>query len=300
MRPPLLPALLVLLVLSAACTDGTPSGTPGVDAPRPSPTTPPLDTSKYVALGDSFTAGPLVPTTDLAGGCFRSDHNYPSLLAERLDVGRFVDVSCSGADTRDLTHRQRTFAGGVLAPQIDAVDQETTLVTVGIGGNDFGLYGSLVSTCLQVRDRDPDGAPCRETIGGDLDEQTARIGARITRALGRVQDRAPEARVVLVGYPRIAPTDGRSCPRLLPFATGDVAFGDHAVRRLNRAMAQAAERAEAEFVDLYAASRGHDVCSDEPWVNGVGIRQGAAAAFHPYLRGMRGAAGAVADHLTRR
>jgi hypothetical protein len=36
----------------------------------------------YVALGDSYTAGPLIPvqeTTPL--GCLRSDHNYPHLVA---------------------------------------------------------------------------------------------------------------------------------------------------------------------------------------------------------------------------
>ena len=33
---------------------------------------------RYVALGDSYSAGPLIPTTDLAGGCARSDHNYPT------------------------------------------------------------------------------------------------------------------------------------------------------------------------------------------------------------------------------
>ena len=48
-------------------------------------------TGRYVALGDSYTAGPLIPTTDLAGGCARSDHNYPTLVAdavEREDVRR--------------------------------------------------------------------------------------------------------------------------------------------------------------------------------------------------------------------
>jgi lysophospholipase L1-like esterase len=281
------------LVLAAACT----STTPAAQSPGQMPTTPPLDTTKYVALGDSFTAGPLVPTTDVAGGCFRSDHNYPALLAERLDVEEFVDVSCSGADTRDLTGRQGTFTGAVLPPQIHVVDEETTLVSVGIGGNDFGLYRSLVSTCLRLRDRDPEGAPCREALGSDVRRQTERIADRVVEVLDLIQDRAPDARVVVVGYPRIAPPEG-SCPGRLPYATGDVPFGDRALRLLNEATAYAAERAGSEFVDLYAASRGHDVCSDEPWVNGVGMDQRRAAAFHPFLRGMRGTAAAIEAHLT--
>jgi lysophospholipase L1-like esterase len=300
------------LVLVTACTGPTPVA----DSPRapdpsrsawagsPSPSTPrtvapPLDTTRYVALGDSFTAGPLIPVTDLSSGCFRSDHNYPALLAERLEVEEFVDVSCSGASTRDLTGRQRTFAGAVLPPQVRAVDEHTTLVTVGIGGNDFGLYGRMVSTCLRVGDLDPTGAPCREAEGAAVEEEMPRIGRRVESAMARIQQRAaPDARVVLVGYPRIAPPEG-ACPRRLPYAAGDVAFADEVLRRLNGTLKRAAAAAGVEFVDLYAASRGHDVCSDKPWVNGQRTKQHDAAAFHPYLRGMRGAARAIEAHLLR-
>lgn len=293
-------ALLVVLLL-AGCTGPVPRSDNPLPAPPSAPastsTTPPLDPTKYVALGDSFTAGPLVPVTDLASGCFRSDHNYPALLAERLDVVEFVDVSCSGASTKDLTTRQHTFAGAVLPPQIHAVDQDTTLVTVGIGGNDFGLYGRLASTCLRLRDQDPQGAPCEAAEGEAVREETERIGDRVRDVLDRIQRRAaPDARVVLVGYPRIAPSEG-ACPELLPFAAGDVGFADRVLRQLNRALARAADRAGAEFVDLYAASRGHSVCSDTPWVNGAVTKQREAAALHPYLRGMRGAARAIAEHL---
>ena len=34
-------------------------------------------------MGDSFTAAPFVPLTDVAYGCYRSSNNYPSLLAAR-------------------------------------------------------------------------------------------------------------------------------------------------------------------------------------------------------------------------
>lgn len=291
--------VVAALVLLAACTGPVPRSDNPLPAPPPSrTTTPPLDATRYVALGDSFTAGPLVPATDVASGCFRSDHNYPALLAERLEVDELVDVSCSGASTQDLTGRQHTLAGAVLPPQIRAVDEDTTLVTVGIGGNDFGLYGRLASTCLRVRAQDPDGAPCAEAEGDQVREETEKIGNRVREVLDRIQRRAaPDARVLLVGYPRVAPSDG-ACPQLLPLAAGDVAFADQVLRLLNGALAGAADGAGAEFVDLHAASRGHSVCSDTPWVNGARTKQRQAAALHPYLRGMRGAARAIADHLT--
>src|SRR4029450_5401522 len=53
-------------------------------------------TGRYVALGDSFTSGPLIPTqTDL--NCVRSNRNYPSLTAAAVGSSPLVDVSCGGA-----------------------------------------------------------------------------------------------------------------------------------------------------------------------------------------------------------
>ena len=63
--------------------------------------------SSYVALGDSFTAGPVIPNQlDDPIGCFRSDHNYPHLVAASLRPAKFADASCSGADTENMTHRR--------------------------------------------------------------------------------------------------------------------------------------------------------------------------------------------------
>jgi lysophospholipase L1-like esterase len=252
----------------------------------------PRDGERYVALGDSFTSGPLIPTTDLAGGCFRSDHNYPALLARRIDAERLVDVSCAGARTRDLTHRQRTVPGVRVPPQLAALDERTTLVTVGIGGNDFDLYSRLTQTCLRLRDSDPTGSPCRAALtAGDarLLGRVDDIGRHVERVLEQVRHRAPAARVVLVGYPHITPARG-TCPQLLPYATGDVQFADEVLRRLNEAMRGAARRSSVEFLDMYRRSAGHDICSPDPYVNGAVTDRRAAAAFHPFRRGMQAVA----------
>lgn len=246
---------------------------------------------RYVALGDSFTAGPLVPTTDVADGCFRSDGNYPSLVADRLDVDRLVDVSCSGADTQDLTGRQSTVGAASVRPQLAALTPRTDLVTLGIGGNDFGVFGTLVRSC--TRSGRSDGAQsCAE--GPDLLPRLDRTEERVVEALREIDRRAPDARVLLVGYLRLAPEEGR-CPQL-PFTRADYAYADRVTRALNEALASAAERAGVEFVDMYAASEGHDICADEPWVNGVQTDRDAALAYHPFAEGMA----AVADELVQR
>ena len=38
---------------------------------------------------------------------------------------------------------------------------------------------------------------------------------------------------------------------------------------------------------MYAASRGHDICSSDPWVNGRVTDRQRALAYHPFAAGMR-------------
>src|SRR5689334_10507712 len=69
-------------------------------------------TGRYVALGDSYTAGPLIPNQSLNPlGCLRSDHNYPHLVQPSLTTASFSDVSCSGATTDDMFNAQSTEIG---------------------------------------------------------------------------------------------------------------------------------------------------------------------------------------------
>jgi hypothetical protein len=94
---------------------------------------------------------------------------------------------------------------------------------------------------------------------------------------------------VLVGYPRIV-NPAASCPRLLPLTRSEQREAMSLQTRLNDAMRRAAERAGALFVDLFPASRGHDICSDKPWVNGRRNVPGQAMAYHPLGTAMQGVA----------
>jgi lysophospholipase L1-like esterase len=290
-------ALVLATVLTVAgCTPESPAKSPAGHARSAAPSHAPRFAS-YVALGDSFTAGPYVPRTELAAGCLRSDGNYPSLVARRLHVKHFTDVSCSGAQTRDLTHRQHTFRDATVPPQLDAVRAGTDLVTLGIGGNDFDLFEGLLQRCASLRQFAPGGAPCTVQLrrdGFDPRRVTRRIGEHVATAVRRIRARAPGAEVLVVGYLRLAPTRG-GCPAL-PFAAGDYAEGVRVSRALDRALAGAAHRTGAGFIDMYAASRGHDVCSAHPWVNGSRTDRAAALAFHPLAAGMD----AVADRVVAR
>ncbi len=271
-----------------------------IEPPAPGAASPGPSYQRYVALGDSFTAAPYVPDTDLADGCLRSSGNYPALVAQRLDVAQLVDVSCSGADTTDLVRPQTTFRDATVPPQLDALTPGTDLVTLGIGGNDLDLFVTLLQTCVRMRGLDPDGSPCGDYLDGqgtDLDRQIDQIGRRVAGAVQRIHRRAPQATVLLVGYPRLTPETG-TCPRLLPLARGDYRLAGEVARSLSAAMSLAAERTGVGFIGLYDASRGHDICSEDPWVNGRLTDQGAALAFHPFASQMRAVAARIVDRLT--
>src|ERR1051326_4231915 len=78
----------------------------GAQLPQFAQRRPPVHPGLYVALGDSYTAGPFIPVQqDDPVGCLRSDHNYPHLVAAILGF-RLRDVSCSGATTQDMTSPQ--------------------------------------------------------------------------------------------------------------------------------------------------------------------------------------------------
>ncbi|TCP48578.1 GDSL-like lipase/acylhydrolase family protein [Tamaricihabitans halophyticus] len=281
-------AAVSLLVVGASQAFAAPSTDPA----------PPVD--HYVALGDSFTSGPLIPEQrpDPAG-CARSTNNYPSILAERLDVVEFTDVSCGGAQTADMTRPQPLEGGEQNAPQFDALRADTDLVTVGIGGNDFGLFGNLVGVCPELRESDPTGAPCQahftedgqDTLLARMPELTERISA-VVRG---ITERAPEAEVLVINYPRLAPEEG-FCPERLPFAEGDYAWADEVERAIGTALADGAATGgeRVRFVDVYEPSTGHDICApaDAAWVNGQ-HDQPDAARYHPTKLGMAGMADVI-------
>lgn len=247
----------------------------------------------YVALGDSYTSSPL--TGPIAGpppGCLRSVNNYPHLVAGRTGA-QLTDVSCSGAQTRDLGAPQ-TVQGGQNPPQYDALGDGTQLVTVGIGGNDIG-FGEIVQSCVSPT---PFGTPCRDrwTAGG-TDQLAARVdvvAGRLDEVLDEVRDRAPGARVLIVGYPSVLPAEGPGCYPVVPYTAGDVAYLRGVLTDLNATIARAAEDGDATYVDTATPTVGHDVCAlpGQRWIEGL-VPTAPAAPVHPNALGAEAMSRAV-------
>jgi GDSL-like Lipase/Acylhydrolase family len=269
---------LAALVVAALC--GPPAGA----------TSPP----RYVALGDSYTSAPLVPP--VAPGsppqCGRSASNYPHLLAVALGLA-LTDVSCGGATVRHF----RTAQYSDVPPQFAALSRDTSLVTVGIGGNDNNLFGSIVAGCGSTAAMLLTGslAPCRDTFGDRFVRAIKADEANVLAALRQIERRAPRARVVVVGYPDILPTDavGRAGCAIagVPFTPEDMAYVDGIEKALNAMLLRAATATHALFVDTYGPSVGHDMCRlpGTRWIEPL-LPLSPAAQFHPNAAGEAGTA----------
>jgi lysophospholipase L1-like esterase len=253
--------------------------------------------TEYVALGDSYVAGPGIPRQNgLPIGCARSDNDYPSIVRSSLRPERFRDVSCSGATTANLAGAQQV-PGGTNPAQLNALTARTDLVTLGIGGNDIG-FGQIILTCGKLSSSQPLGAACRDHYRqGGADGLSARIKAaapKVDAVLAAIRKRAPRAQVLLVGYPTILPDTGPGCYPVVPFSPGDVAWLRETEKDLNAMLAERADDGGAEFVDTYRTSIGHDVCQlpGRKWVEGL-LPTSPAAPAHPNALGMRNSAAAV-------
>jgi lysophospholipase L1-like esterase len=255
---------------------------------------------RYVALGDSYASGPGIPVQRADPvGCQRSTQNYPARLAAALGIGNYTDVSCGGARTDNMTVSQPVRLGPH-PPQFNALTPDTDLIKVTIGGNDINI-GDLWLTCARLGATDPEGNPCqRQALAGDTDLYTQRIAAaapKVARVLQGIRARSPHARVLVVGYLRILPPAGGSCPSF-PIARRDVPYVDGVEQRLNAMLADQASHHGAVFVDSYAHSLGHDACQQPAvkWIEGT-TPTSPASPVHPNALGMQKVADFTRDML---
>jgi lysophospholipase L1-like esterase len=260
---------------------------------------------RYVALGDSYAAGPGVPTlTGNPLGCGRSSGNYPSQVQAVAHYAQFHDVTCSGATTAQMSRTQTTRAGSN-PPQLNALTPDTTLVTLTVGGNDIG-FSDIVARCLstasgggapgRTSSGDTGSAPCRTYYtGGGRDVLAARIAGKaadVTAVVARIRQRAPGAALLIVGYPSVLPTRTGCAEAAL--SAGDLAYVDQVTRALNSMLRGVADRSGGMYVDTATSSLGHDICAPPGvrWIEGP-HPVSPAAPYHPNALGMRNSANQV-------
>jgi lysophospholipase L1-like esterase len=257
-----------------------------------------------VALGDSYAAGLDIPEqTGATAGCGQSSSSYPFLVARGLRL-KLTDMSCSSATIASLTAAEPT-GDGINPAQLSALSAGTALVTLGIGGNDVG-WVQIITRCTEMDlvpaltsgDSPSERTPCRDyyTSGGtnQIQQRIQSVAGQLREALTRISQRAPRARVYVVGYPDLLPPSGGACGDTLGITEGDIAFLNNEELRLNGMLRQVARAAGAGYVDTYAPSEGHDACAAPAsrWIEPL-IPDAPAAPLHPNAVGEEGMADAI-------
>jgi lysophospholipase L1-like esterase len=246
--------------------------------------------ANYVSLGDSYTAGPLIPNPVLPLGCLKSSNNYPRLAAPTIGL-TLRDPSCSGAKTDHMTQPQNVDPDGPNPPQFDSLDASTTVVSITIGGNDIG-FSEVAQGCITLN---PFSTPCKDKYAsGGKDQLAERIAAtapKVAAVLQGIHARSPLAKIYVLNYPAIFPESGYGCWPQMPIGFGDVPYLRSTEQKLNNMLATQSAAGGATLVNWYGASIGHDACksSSTRWVEPL-VPGEAAAPIHPNKAGMVGAA----------
>lgn len=220
--------------------------------------------ANYVALGDSYSSG--LGTRDYhddGSDCHRSPLAYPELAADTIGA-QLTLAACSGAEVPQ-----------VLSEQLGSLDESTTHVSVSVGGNDAG-FTSVITQCA---------LPWPFTCWDDIDEANRFISEDLPAGLdelyGAIDQRAPEAWVVAVGYPRLF--NGEQCNALARISPEEQAELNATADLLAQVTAERAAASGNGFVDPRAAFDGHAVCDDEEWLNG--LSNPVNESYHPNQAG---------------
>lgn len=232
----------------------------------------------YVALGDSYTSGPLVTPHDtrwVPFDCGQSWRNYPHLVNVLIGADKFRDVSCSGANIKDFGQPQDDLTlDGTNAPQFDALGPNVDVVTVGIGGNDSGFI-SAATDCIRFQPEGRGAPDCHTSFvknGVDtLSQRTEAMRVELGAALDDIHRLSPRAAVFVVSYPTSIPDNRVACWPYLPIRPADMAYLVRKFKEMNAALRSAARDHNATYVDIYTPSIGHDACKPPglAWVNGA-------------------------------
>ena len=259
----------------------------------------PRGEAEYVALGSSFAAGPGdgQRATGSYFPCMRSSENYAHLFAQLAGL-KLEDVTCSGATTDHVLE-----GGQFLQPaQLDAVRENTKLVTVTVGGNDVFYLGKLGAwACANDPEHVPRGARwiglCKGSSEARVEQAFARLPAQMAAIVEQVHRRAPSARLIFVDYTTVLPDRG-TCGRL-HLSEAEADEGRQLAARLAAITAETAWKTNSGLVQASEITRGHDVCSADPWVYGFQFPQHllsfGAAPFHPRAAAMQ----RIAEELVR-
>jgi lysophospholipase L1-like esterase len=231
---------------------------------------------KYVALGDSYSAGNGANSTNLDSTCNRNTYAYPYLISQQRANTALTFVACSGAVTGDVTTKQ-----------LPSLTSDTKFVTITIGGNDVG-FSSLIITCTTFG--------CQNQITTSNNQIATQLPAKLDATYAAIRAAAPTATVLVLGYPR--PFANRTCSAATGISLTEETQLNGVSDNLDNTIRSRAQAAGFTYLDPNPSWAGHDVCSSTPFTNGFKLspsgdsyhptRAGYASGYTPLARSIMG------------
>ncbi|MFD3538368.1 SGNH/GDSL hydrolase family protein [Streptomyces sp. NPDC058662] len=219
---------------------------------------------RFVALGDSYSsgvgAGSYLPDS---GNCQRSSKAYPSLWAAANAPASFSFTACSGATT-----------GTVKSSQLAPLNSSTTLVSITAGGNDVG-FASVMQTCVLQSE-----ANCVTAVNNAITQINNTLPGSLSSLYGSIRGKAPQARVVVLGYPRFYQLSGNCIAGLSETERAAINRGSDA---LNSTLAKQAANAGFWYSSVVDEFTGHEICSGNAWLHSVSVP--VSNSYHPTATG---------------
>jgi hypothetical protein len=149
-------------------------------------------TLEYVALGDSYAAGigaPPYRSVSLGDkDCVQSiNKGYPAFFDPKGRIDLQVNATCPGATTTDVAN--------IVNSEKSPLNPETRLVTLTVGGNNLNFRDVLTRCTLAPTD-------CKDAIAKEVTlESVQTLSDNLTNLYAEIAAAAPEARIVVTGYP---------------------------------------------------------------------------------------------------
>jgi hypothetical protein len=201
---------------------------------------------QYVALGDSYAAGigapPYQPVPLGRKICIQSvDKSYPALLDDKGRIDLQANATCPGATTTDV--------GAMLDSPQNPLNPEIRLVTLTVGGADLN-FSDVLTTCTL------DATACTGAVNDAL-SLLPDLKSDLTNLYTEIAAAAPEARIVVTGYPLLfgRPPIDFNQDVINAVNNGGVALN----KTIEDAVAEANENGNIDYVDVTEEFREHGV-----------------------------------------
>lgn len=227
--------------------------------------------------------------------CHRSEGAYSQGVSETFDfAGGYTFAACSGAVTEDFTSPNDDNQGE--PAQIDNVDEDTSLITFTIGGND-AKFADTLTGCIEAGLN-----PFAQCL--DDDDEQERVEDDIEQAienmrelLPQIRAAAPNARILVLGYPRFFPEDpGSGWSDGTQIDTEDIREINNLVADMNDQIEDLVNELNEEnpgsfqFVDTEDAFDGCEIGTDDACMNNIEVRFADGkpdknGSYHPNDRG---------------